>query len=76
MSHAYLNLQEVITAHALVMHVVIGLVGIATILVLDEGEAGSVLDDPYRLKREASTYSLLVADRGAGMSQRTSLPKL
>lgn len=35
----YLNLQQVITTNALVMHLMIGIVGIATALVLDEREA-------------------------------------
>lgn len=37
--NTYLNLQDVITADALVVHLVVGIVGIAAAFVLDEGEA-------------------------------------
>lgn len=37
--HTNLNLQDVITAEALVMHLVVGIIGITSILVLHKGEA-------------------------------------
>ena len=36
---AYLNLQKIITADALVMHVVVSIVSIAAIFVFHEGKA-------------------------------------
>ena len=35
----YLNLQQIVSANALVVHLVISVIGIATTLVLDEREA-------------------------------------
>lgn len=37
----YLDLQDVITADALVMHIMVSIIGITAILVLDEGEASN-----------------------------------
>jgi hypothetical protein len=37
--HPYLNLQKVVAANALVVHLVVGIVGVTAALVLNEGEA-------------------------------------
>lgn len=39
-SVSYLNLQDVIATETLVMHIVVRVIGIATVLVFDKGEAG------------------------------------
>jgi hypothetical protein len=71
----YLDLQDVVAAHALVVHVVVCVIRIAAILVLHESKPEN---DSQMLQRLSSsggaTYNLLLADRGAGMSQRTSRP--
>lgn len=41
-ARAYLDLQQVVASYALVVHLVVGIIGIATALVLDEGEACAV----------------------------------
>lgn len=41
---AYLNLQGLITANALVVHLVVGIVGITAAFVLHEGKASFKLD--------------------------------
>lgn len=43
MGGTYLDLQQVVAADALVVHLVVRVVGIATTLVLDEGEAAGQL---------------------------------
>jgi hypothetical protein len=74
----YLDLQNVaVTANAAVVHVVVGLVRISAILVLDECEAADACCQYVFVFRQdglSGTHSLLDAERGAGMSQRTSLP--
>lgn len=47
---AYLDLQEIVAAHALVVHVMVGLVGIAAILVLDKGKAGECVRQEHHLE--------------------------
>ena len=75
---AYLDLQNVVAAQALVVHVMIRLIRVTTILILDEGEARNA--NCQRLLESRGhiltgwTYSLLLAERGAGMSQRTRRP--
>lgn len=78
-SWAYLDLQDVITTDSLVMHVVVGIIGISTVLVLHKREPDDGGVSKQRPGRGVSgcrvyAYSLLEAERGAGMSQRTSLP--
>jgi hypothetical protein len=48
--HSYLDLQEVIATDALVVHLVVGVIGIATTLVLDEGEAAGLLEPCGRVQ--------------------------
>lgn len=74
---AYLDLQDVITSDPLVMHIVVGIIGISTVLVLHkrEPDGGVSKQRPGGMFRDGvRAYSLLEAERGAGMSQRTSLP--
>lgn len=74
---AYLDLQDVITSDPLVMHIVVGIIGISTVLVLHkrEPDGGVSKQRPAGMFRDGvRAYSLLEAERGAGMSQRTSLP--
>jgi len=75
---AYLNLQQVIAPNALVVHLVIGVIGIAATFVLYESEATYALAVAWCRCAGYSryTYSLLLAVRGAGMSQRTRRPNL
>lgn len=47
---AYLDLQEIVAAHALVVHVMVGLVGIPAILVLDKGKAGECVRQEHHLE--------------------------
>jgi hypothetical protein len=72
----YLDLQQIIAANALVVHLVVGVISVPAALVLDKGEAEWLIE--YMAKRssrsEGVTYSLLEAERGAGMSQRTRRP--
>jgi hypothetical protein len=68
----YLDLQQVIAANALVVHLVVRVVGIPAALVLDKGKAMQLA--PGCLDRDRRAYSLLDAERGAGMSQRTRRP--
>lgn len=44
LGQAYLNLQQVIAANALVVHLVVGVVSIATALILDESEPAGLLE--------------------------------
>lgn len=76
---AYLDLQDVITSDPLVMHVVVGIIGISTVLILHKCEPDDGGVSKQRPGQGVSgwreyAYSLLEALRGAGMSQRTSLP--
>jgi hypothetical protein len=68
----HLDLQQVVAANALVVHLVVRVVGIAPALVLDEGEPVPLA--PAACSCLGRTYSLLDAERGAGMSQRTRRP--
>jgi len=74
---SYLYLQKIIATDTLVMHLVVGIVSIATALVLDKCEAACVVSihDRPRLG-QVCTHSLLEAVRGAGISQRTRRPYL
>lgn len=72
-----LNLQDVITAEALVMHLIIRIISISFILILDESEAGVPKLATWLfnvISPGIHTYSRLEEDRGAGMSQRTRRP--
>jgi hypothetical protein len=69
---AHLDLQQVIATNALVVHLMVCVIGIPTALVLNESEAKWLA--PVWKPRRVCTYSLLEAERGAGMPQRTSLP--
>lgn len=62
--HTYLNLQQVIAADALVVHLVVGVIGIATALVLDESEAAGLLA-PYGWV-QARRYSQTRGSRARG----------
>jgi hypothetical protein len=44
-SHSHLNLQQIVTANALVVHLVVGVVGVATALVFDKREAVPAFSD-------------------------------
>jgi len=68
----HLDLQQVVAANALVVHLVVRVIGIATALVLNKCEAGGLA--AACSLRKACTYSLLEAERGAGISQRTRRP--
>lgn len=66
------------------MHVVVGIVSVAAVLVFDERKAAGMLNGVFArgyLEGEnrifrcyLNTYRRLDAERGAGMSQRTSRP--
>jgi hypothetical protein len=72
---AYLDLQEIITANALVVHLVVSIVSITARLIFDKGEATIVWASAFHARRGfRSTYRRLEAERGAGMSQRTRRP--
>lgn len=72
---SYLNLQHVVPTDTLVMHLVVGVIGIAAALVLDESETKQC-QPLARDQKLVRTYSLLEAERGAGMSHRTRRPYL
>lgn len=76
-----LDLQHIVASNTLVVHLVVGIVGISSVFVFDEGKAATLMSVTFVEKwqsLEASGYtdSLLDADRGAGMSQRTRRPYL
>lgn len=71
----YLDLQKVVTADALIVHLVVGIVSVTAALVFDEGKAACTLG-LCNQKGRIITHSLLDAERGAGMSQRTRRPYL
>jgi hypothetical protein len=71
-SWTHLDLQQVVAANALVVHLVVRVVSIAPALVLDKGEPAPLA--PAACGCLVLTYSLLDAERGAGMSQRTRRP--
>lgn len=75
---AYLDLQNVVATNPLVMHVVVGIISITAVLVLHKRKPDLVVSNQYPAGCSGIegmyAYSLLEADRGAGMSQRTSLP--
>jgi hypothetical protein len=69
----YLDLQDIISTDPLVVHLVIGIIGIATALVLDEGKAREGSAGILRSAGEVSIQSA-GCSAGAGMSQRTRRP--
>jgi hypothetical protein len=76
-----LDLQHIVTSDALVVHLVVSIVGISSVFVFDEGKAAvfvsvTVVEKWQGLEASGYTDSLLDADRGAGMSQRTRRPYL
>lgn len=71
---AYLNLQKIITANALIVHLMVGIISITSILILDKGKPRDRVSGAQPESSETRTYSLLEAERGAGMSQRTRRP--
>lgn len=48
-----LDLQDVVTANALVVHLMVSIIGIATILILDKCEASSGYGQLCRERRES-----------------------
>ena len=54
---SYLNLQEIIATDALVVHLMVSIVGIATALVLDKCEAAHVVSVQDRPRLGAWVYS-------------------
>jgi hypothetical protein len=72
----HLDLQDLVTAHALVVHLVIGIISVAAIFVLNESEAAAPVNKTLTAISlpEGYPYSRLLAERGAGMSQRTRRP--
>lgn len=74
----YLNLQDVVTSDALVVHLMIGIVSIPTRFILHERETGANSQNNQDLFSAGAgrTYRRDEADRGAGMSQRTRRPYL
>jgi hypothetical protein len=72
----YLNLQEIIAANTLVVHLMVGIICITTTLVLDERKSTFGVNDirvDFKVDQD-STHRRLAAVRGAGMSQRTRRP--
>lgn len=74
----YLNLQKIITADALVVHLVVRIISITARFILNEREArDKLLADAFHNKASwGKTYRRLEAERGAGISQRTRRPYL
>lgn len=70
----YLNLQDIVTAEALVVHLIISIIRVATILILDKSEAARLVNTEAPQAGRRSTYSLLELERGAGISHRTRRP--
>lgn len=62
---SYLNLQEVIATDALIVHLVVGIVGITTALVLDKGEAALKVSNMYELADGRKLMYLQSAGRSA-----------
>lgn len=59
------------------MHLVVGIIGVAAVFVFDEGEpVGYALVVMLRRLSGIESHSLLDAERGAGISQRTRRPYL
>ena len=75
---SYLDLQQVVSANTLVVHLMIRIVCIAATLILNKGEPGRQSDIMRNtsIRRVMVTYRRLDAVRGAGMSQRTRRPYL
>jgi hypothetical protein len=73
---AYLDLQQIVTANAFVVHFVISIISITTALILNEGESTFSVNDirVASLGGLSLTHRRLAAVLGAGMSQRTRRP--
>ena len=75
-ARSHLDLQDVVTTNTLVVHVVIGIVGIATVLILNKCKpvTASSATKEQSTTSGGRAYRRLLAERGAGMSQRTRRP--
>ena len=78
---AHLDLQEIITANALVVHLVVGIIGIASALIFDEGKAEDISmcrqHEQYHHSQSAggSTRSWYVTSHKASVSSSTKISK-